>query len=119
MSVTEAALAVRHDLGKYVCFEARWLDETASAAELRAALQADLGHTRRAPGGDEDCAAVWGRLRPAVAALGVEDIDALVAELDCALPRLPEMDMEGLRQVAGAARSLSERCRHLAARAED
>jgi hypothetical protein len=115
----EAALSVRHDLGKYVCFEARWLDETASAAELRAALQADLGHTRRGPAGDEDCTAVWARLRPDVAGLGVEDIDALVAELGRALPRLPEMDLDGLRQVAGVARSLSELCRHLAARAED
>lgn len=119
MAALDAARAVRHDLGKYVCFEARWLGEDAPPAELRAALEADLGHTRRGPAGDEDCTVVWARLRPEVVALGVQEIDTLVAELGTALSRLAGMDVGELRHLAQRARELSEACRRLTERAED
>ena len=118
MSAQEAARAVRHDLGKYVFLEARWLGEDATAADLRSALAADLGHTRRGPAGDESCVQLWARLRPSVAGLGVAEIDALVGRLGVALERLDSLDLAGLQSAAVAARELSEACRHLTDRAE-
>lgn len=95
------------------------MGEEAPVADLRAALAADLGHTRRGPAGDEDCATLWARLRPAVAVLGVEEIDTLVAELGAVIPRIPSLDLSELRHLAARARELSEACRRLTERAED
>ena len=118
MSALEAARAVRHDLGKYVFLEARWLGQAPAQEELRSALLADLRRTRRGPEGDESCVALWARLRPEVAALGVEDIDALVAQLGLAMPDLESLDFPALREIAGVAEALSLACRNLTERAE-
>jgi hypothetical protein len=117
MSALDAARAVRHDLGKYVALEGRWLGDDASPEALRSALAVDLLRTRRGPEGDEDCVALWARLRPTVVELGVQDIDALVAELAAAMPRLHELDAAALRGVARSALALSEACRALTDRA--
>ena len=66
----------RHDLGKYVCLEARFVGPEGSAEELRAALLADLRRTNRGPSGDEDVATVWARVR-----VPCEPVDGAVAEL--------------------------------------
>jgi len=56
-----AALTARlkHDLGKYIAFAARWLPEHASAKDQLEALTADLLHTRRGPDGIQDATSVW------------------------------------------------------------
>ncbi len=54
---------VKHDLGKYIAFQQRWLAPEASAAERRDAVTADLLETRRGPDGTSDAVAVWRELR--------------------------------------------------------
>lgn len=117
-----AALArARHDLGKYVCFETRWLGDDADEASLRSALQADLLHTRRSPSGDFDVAAVWADVRTDIIAGAAADgagpdlaaIDARVAALAALALRLDALSLAELRNVALAARSLAEAVRAL------
>ncbi len=119
MSSREAADRVRHDLGKYVHLEARWLDHEAPVEELREALAHDLLRTRRGPHGDEDCVRLWARLRPSVDAMDVQEIDRLVADAGHGMARLPALDGDGLRALAEVARTLAEACRRLAERARD
>ena len=39
--------AIRHDLGKYICFEQRFIVSEGDSEELRRALVSDLYRTRR------------------------------------------------------------------------
>ncbi|MCB9674642.1 MAG: hypothetical protein H6737_05955 [Alphaproteobacteria bacterium] len=50
---------LKHDLGKYVRFQGRWLPPDATVEARREALAADLLHTRRGPDGSVDAATVW------------------------------------------------------------
>ena len=50
---------LKHDLGKYIAFGARWLPDDAPLAERRDALRSDLVGTRRGPDGVQDALAVW------------------------------------------------------------
>ncbi|MCB9745547.1 MAG: hypothetical protein H6740_23410 [Alphaproteobacteria bacterium] len=78
----EAARRAKHDLGKYVAFEARWLPEDAPDAEWVEALRADLLHTRRGPEGSEGAASIWARLRPSLPECAeVQAVDARVIEI--------------------------------------
>ncbi|MBM4392246.1 MAG: hypothetical protein FJ090_14090 [Deltaproteobacteria bacterium] len=119
MTQREAAERVRHDLGKYVHLEARWLDEDATTAELREALVNDLRRTRRGPDGEIDCCTLWERLRPAVAVLDLGAIDAVAVALQADLPRLEALDRSGLLAVAARARLLAEACRRLVDQVRD
>lgn len=65
---TRVALAehldrVRHDLGRYVAFVVRGLDDGASPAERAEALRSDLLATRRSPSGVIDAPSLWAELR--------------------------------------------------------
>lgn len=119
MRSREAAQRVRHDLGKYVHLEARWLGEDADAAEYRDALRTDLLRTRRGPTGDEDCLTLWTRLRPTVLAFDLREVDDRVARIGALLPLLDELDLARLRQLAREAHELGEACRRLVEQAED
>jgi len=55
---------LHHDLGKYICFESRFVEENASNVELRTALCTDVFETRRGPDGVLTAWQVWERLRP-------------------------------------------------------
>lgn len=55
---------MKHDLGKYVAFQSRWVAPDAPLAERRAALDADLRQTRRGPEGESDANTVWAQFRP-------------------------------------------------------
>ena len=55
---------LRHDLGKYVVFQLRWLPPEPSDGELREALEADLARTRSGGGLVESAPQLWARLRP-------------------------------------------------------
>jgi len=59
----EAAARAKHDLGKYIAFQTRWLPESADHQEWTAALQADLLQTRRGPDGAESAVSIWERIR--------------------------------------------------------
>ena len=82
--LVEAAAAAKHDLGKYVAFQARWLAPDASDADRLEALQADVLHTRRSAEGSEDAPSLWRRLRPGLAAL---EADADLVAVDQAIGR--------------------------------
>ena len=114
MQLREAAERVRHDLGKYVHLEARWLGEDADEAELRAALHNDLARTRRHPAGDEGCDVVWARLRPDVTSLEIAELDSIVLRLSDAARKLDQLDHPRLRAVAEDARLCADACRRLA-----
>ena len=59
----EHARRLRHDLGKYVSLQVRWVGEGASPDDLREALMADLLATRRGPDGATDALTLWAELR--------------------------------------------------------
>ncbi|MFT5585309.1 MAG: hypothetical protein ACI9VR_002897 [Cognaticolwellia sp.] len=79
----EAAQDARHDLGKYICINQRWLGEQSALSERIEALQADLLRTQSGPGGTVDAFALWARLRPPLEGAGSE-----LAEVDAAISRL-------------------------------
>ena len=125
---------LRHDLGKYVSLQVRWLGDDADPASLREALAADLLATRRGPSGTVDALALWAEFRPAlfgeaplpdgptVDLTGDADLarlDAGMAEIALAIAglRAGDLDAEGVRRGAGAAARVAEACRALWARA--
>lgn len=55
---------LKHDLGKYVALQQRWLPADAPSADRRAALRDDLLSTRRGPSGIQDALSVWQEFRP-------------------------------------------------------
>jgi len=108
---------LRHDLGKYVCFETRFVGIDALEPALREALRADLERTRcrRMPSGEElteTAWALWARLRPSALAEDpdVAEIDGLVAELEAADL---DADLAGLRETAEVALAVSAITRRL------
>ncbi len=66
---------IKHDLGKYIAFQIRWLPPDASFEERVAALRADLLETRRGPDGSIDACTLWMQLRPCL--VGQEPIDGV------------------------------------------
>lgn len=116
MSLLEAAARARHDLGKYVAFQARGLDADAPVEELRAALREDLIRTRKGPAGVESAAELWRALREPLLPAGVEAIDALVVDLDARAARLDTLDGAALVETAALARRLADALRDLHAR---
>lgn len=66
----DAAATARHDLGRAIALNLRWLPAAASDAELLDALRDDLLRTRTSRAGVEDAPTLWARLRPALAELG-------------------------------------------------
>lgn len=68
----DAAEDARHDLGKYICMNQRWLGDDASPAQRLEAVQADLLRTQSGPGGDVDAFTLWARLSPPLEGAGQE-----------------------------------------------
>ena len=90
----EAAAAARHDLGKYIAFELRWVGDSASPGDLLSALQADVLRTRSANSVDLDAVTVWKGVRGGLA--GLSGLDADVDAVDEAMDRI-ERRLAGLR----------------------
>jgi hypothetical protein len=128
--------ALRHDLGKYVCFQARGLpaESEADRARLREALCADLLATKRSQEVTQDAVALWGELAPAlrgerelegghrVSLRGdetFEGLEAAMAELGAACHALRQGSLpdERLAEVARSAREVAEGCSQLWTRA--
>ncbi len=106
MELSEAAARARHDLGRYVALQTRFVGVDGSDADLRAALESDLLHTRRAPGASLDVAAVWAACRADLLAAGpalLAPLDEVVATLADRAARLATLDGAGLRDTAGLA----------------
>jgi hypothetical protein len=113
MSLLDAAARARHDLGKYIAFQVRWLAPDASADDLRAALRADLLETHRGPDGVADAVTVWRRLRGELEPAGIEAIDARMDEIAALASRLDELDAAGLRRAADLALAVGDELKAL------
>jgi hypothetical protein len=100
---------VRHDLGKYITFEVRFIGLDADTAALRQALKADLLQTDKRGDRVEAAWSVWARLRP-----GELGDDADVNAIDAALTalralNLDVLDREGLLAAAATAKDIQAR----------
>lgn len=82
-ALLDAAQDARHDLGKYICMNQRWLGEQSPLPERMEALQADLLRTQSGPKGDLDAFSLWSRLRPGLVGAGseLEEVDGALARL--------------------------------------
>ncbi|MBW1879888.1 MAG: hypothetical protein JRI25_15545 [Deltaproteobacteria bacterium] len=131
--MAEYLARVKHDLGKYICFQVRWLAPDASVQERRAALVADLTATRRGPGGSRDAASLWAALRPALVGEAslpggatvdlssdplVQMIDEAIAVIAEVVPALgvDPVDEAAVGRAERAARKVSEACQDLVRR---
>lgn len=114
MSLAEATARAKHDLGKYVAFQLRWLTSDCSDADLLEALQADVLNTRRGPDGSESAMSIWTRLKPELAGADIQPVDAGVATLASHAEDLAEgtLSRDQMETCAEAARVVA---RHLAA----
>ena len=119
----EHARRLRHDLGKYISLQVRWLGEGPALAALEEAFVADLLSTRRGPNGVTDAVALWTELQQDwqgewISDPDVQRITAAMGELKGLLPlaqtgRLtPEQVQHGVSQ----ARLVTEATRALATR---
>ncbi len=117
-ALLEHLRSLRHDLGKYVAFQLRWLPEQPSDDELREALLADLARTRSAGERVESAPALWARLRAPL--VGLEPLaDGSRVDLSCD-PDLLVIDAAMavvtpiLEQLDGAPRSALDAARRAA-----
>ena len=118
---------IKHDLGKYVALQQRWVGPDASLEDRRAAAHADLLSTRRGPTGSQDAVAVWEGFEADLVQEGVPDV---VGDPDIVAIKIR---MEEIAHVIGLLRSgnsgeavltagreaaldVSETCRRLARR---
>lgn len=109
----EALVQARHDLGKYIALQTRWLPDDPSTEELRAALIADLRRTRSGGGVEEDAALVWARLRPGLAGFDLGRLDAQMERVREALPRLEQLEREELLGLAAVVREVGPELKRL------
>ena len=117
MSVLEAAARARHDLGKYISFQARWVEPGAPVEALRDALREDLLRTRKGPDGVVTAAALWRELREPLQGLEIGRVDALVELLTVRAATLDTLDEAALLDTARLAREVADELRAVHARA--
>ena len=119
----QAALDARHDLGKYVSLNLRFLGADADRAALREALIADLTQTRRGPSASESAPDVWAACRGGLppAAPEVQQVDAAIKHIQSKLPALmnDSLDDEALQALAQAARGVTAALTALTRRLKD
>ncbi len=109
MSLSEATARAKHDLGKYVAFQLRWLAPDASDGELLEALRADVLNTRRGPAGRESAVELWSRLRPTLAGADLNPIDRAIERLAGCVAGIEEgtLTRAEMEECAVAARSIA------------
>lgn len=108
------AAQIKHDLGKYIAFQIRWVDASAPLDERREALSADLLATRRGPEGTRDAVSVWAEIRgPVAGEPESSEIDARMARIAALLPALADGSADEARVSEGFADALAvaELCR--------
>ncbi|MDP6934059.1 MAG: hypothetical protein QGG40_14135 [Myxococcota bacterium] len=110
--LVEQLSVLRHDLGKYIGFEVRFVGEDPEVGVLRAALRSDLHRTRRDRRGSLSAWELWAQVRPHLL-----DGDARVESIEECLDRLREIDLDGdedqLGRAAGLAREVGVLTREL------
>jgi hypothetical protein len=115
--LVEQLADLRHDLGKYICFETRFVGIDAPETALREALKADLERTRcrRNPDGveiTESAWDLWARIRP-----GSLKDDPDITEIDALIGRLSTADLsadvDALRKTAENALEVASVTRRL------
>ncbi|MFT4626089.1 MAG: hypothetical protein ACI8PZ_004760 [Myxococcota bacterium] len=114
---------LKHDLGKYIALQQRWVLPTATEAERRAALSADLLSTRRGPTGQVDAVEVWRGFEQAFAIAEPDihddsDLSGIRREMvtvDAVVTALREGRTDAALEARGraAALAVSEGCRRL------
>ena len=112
-----AAERAKHDLGKYIAFQVRWMPHDADAQQWREGLVSDLLNTRRGPSGTEDAVSIWGRLRPALASIAepeIQGVDEAMAQIEEQLPGLQaaSLTIEEMQALAETAKRVAS---HLSA----
>ncbi|MCK6517377.1 hypothetical protein L6R46_20230 [Myxococcota bacterium] len=120
----QAALDARHDLGKYVSLNLRFLAPDADRVAQREALLADLTQTRRGPGGGvESAPEVWAACRGGLPAAAPEvlQVDAAMKHIQSSLPALlaDRLDDDALAALAQAARGVTAALTALTRRLKD
>jgi hypothetical protein len=124
---------LRHDLGKYVSMQVRWLGDNPSPDALRDAVVADLLTTRRGPAGVQTAQAVWAEFQPAL--VGARELvdgvhvdlseDSDVRQLEHHMAIIAEVadrlqtglaDGDTIDRGAEAAQKVAEACRSLGRR---
>lgn len=111
----EAAERAKHDLGKYIAFQVRWMPPDAGVEEWREGLVSDLLHTRRGPAGSEGAVSIWKRLRPSFE--GLQDmseivaVDEAIAQIVALLPALEagELSQEDMKSLGETAKLIANR----------
>ncbi len=105
----------KHDLGKYIAFECRWLPDDCSEDDLLIALQSDILRTASGPSVVKSAFEIWNELRPSlVSAVGsdaVDPIEQLMTELEQFLPLLqvskaPHGCLDKLQKIREIAKSI-------------
>ncbi len=132
--VAEHLQRLRHDLGKYVSLQVRFLGEGAAPEARREALAADLLQTRRSPDGAVDAYTLWAERRPVLVGeaplpggdfvdlrqdVDLQRLDGAMAHIRTVIGalRAGAVDDAQLDEAIEAARQVTEACRSLAARA--
>lgn len=108
--LSELLFDIKHDLGKYITFEVRFVGMDAQSTELRKALFADLWETDKRGAQCQPAWTVWQRLRPP---LLHEDPDA--QHITAILDGLSTADLEPMTHaelvvVAEKAKDIQRRC---------
>jgi len=80
-ALAEIAARVRHDLGRYLALQCRWLSTGSSLEERRAALTDDLLATARGPAGSRDALQVAAPILEALEGVGGWPADARPMDL--------------------------------------
>ncbi len=114
--LVEVLADIRHDLGKYICFEQRFLAADAPLDQRRAALIADVGQTRRSGERVESAMDLWARMRPAQLD-GDEDVDFIDAEMGLLSQLWQATDPSDVERALAAAQAIARATRSLHGRA--
>ena len=102
VELVEQLSDIRHDLGKYICFETRFAGADADTETLRMALKADLLATRRRGEQTETAWSLWERLRPE----GL--LEPEIETVDGAMEHLNAIDLDGPEETLVNARQLAQ-----------
>lgn len=117
----QAAATARHDLGKAICLNSRWLTPNPTDDDLREALKDDLERTRQSRQGIESAPALWTRLRPTLAPLGDDEdlqrIDQSIATI--AATDLDQASRPQLQAARDAAQAVAEALARLTQRLQE